>query len=193
MLWSGLRNNKGQVMPFLVLLIAVLLLAIAATMLIGEAAYNKVRLSNVADGALISGASGYARSLNQLRQINNSMYLAWITASVEIMFSRMATGCSTCIKPPIAIWADYAQPLTDPSVIMSYYNSKQAYDQAKEIAKNIAKDLRSGLYDSVFSGALTDEPKPFLETTVAETNEVYRDPNPPHAVTGFNFKHYPIP
>ncbi len=194
MRWSALRNNKGQVTPFLMLLLGVLLLAIVATMLIGEAAYNKIRLSNVADGALISSASGYSRSLNQLRQIKLAMELNHFAMQMTLLFvprggiglpDNSYRGCSTCGGWVIPLWCGKGCPFTYPSFTQAYIRAGQVFEQAEDIAKNMAKDLRSGLIDGVFSGALTDEPKPFLEA------EVSRDASSGRVI-GFDFDSYAI-
>ncbi|MCX5712480.1 MAG: hypothetical protein NTY47_05355, partial [Candidatus Omnitrophica bacterium] len=183
-------GSKAQVAPFLVLLIAVLLLAIVATMLIGEAAYNKIRLSNVTDGALISSASSYCRGLNQLKQIKRQLELNWLTMQAYLLSVDKAP-CASCGQAGILkMWSYKPEPLTDPQFLTMLDTSRKGFDQADAIVKEMTKDLRSGLYDGIISGSLTDEPKPFLESEVYRDDAQGTQTKVPHKVMGFNFDAY---
>ena len=178
MLLLILRNKKGQVAPFLVLLIGILLLAIAATMLIGEAAFTKIRMANVTDGALLTASSSYCRSLNQIRQIKGSLEVNnWF---LWAFLWGHTTNC--CGAAGLVGWRYKGEPLATGTYINTMLTNKQLMDVAKKTAKEAVKDLRSSLYDGIFGAGLADEPKPFLES------EVYRDTN--GRVTGFNFNAY---
>jgi len=176
------HNNKGQVAPFLVMLIAVLLLAIVATMLIGEGAFNKIRAGNIGDGTLISASSSYCRSLNQLVVIKGGM---WSNAlfMAGVIYSRKPFRCCSFVVGP-GVWHNKAEPFANGSIINGIMQSNELHKQAEQIKNSVIRTLRSGLYDGVFSGGLIDEPKPFLQ------NEV--NYNAEGKITGFNFDDYTI-
>ena len=176
MKWLTL-NKKSQVAPFLVLLIAVLLLAIVATMLIGEAAFIKIRMGNAADGALLTASSSYCRSLNQIRQIKGSLEVnQWFLQS--FLFAHRTTCCGVVV----AGWKFKGEPLASGTYINTMLTNKQLYDTAKSLANNSVKELRSDIYDGIFGSGLIDEPKPFLGS------EVTRDAQ--NRVVNFDFKEY---
>lgn len=131
----------------MVLIIAILILAIAATMLIGEIGFQRIRLANIADSALISGASSLCRTFNQIRLFHKQMFLNWVSAQA------MAIGGSTwCSK-----WHFLAASI--------YYitRSMDINDKARQVAKEGIEAFRPNLWDSVFGGALVDEPKSFID------------------------------
>lgn len=154
-----LNNKQGQVAPFMILVVAVLILAIAATMLIGEAGFQKIRLANVADSSLISTASALCRTLNQIRIINSRMLLNYIQLQTMLL---VMSPFETKIRGYTTAWAASLYGIT---------SSYELYKQAEEVAEGAGKSLRIGLYDSIFGSALVDEPKPFL------ASEVTRDDN----------------
>lgn len=164
MILPRLGPKQGQVTPFLILVIAVLILAIVATMLIGEVSFNRIRMSNVADGALISVASALCRSLNQIRQISlgpGGLQIHWLALQVFLLAHR-----TRCCKATLRGWRYKGEPLATGFFINSMLQSKELYKQAERIAKEAKKDLRISLYDRSFGGALIDEPKPFLDSEV---------------------------
>ena len=178
-------NRKAQIAPFMVLVVAVLILAIAATMLIGEAGFQRIRLANIADGTLLSAASNFCQGLNQIRMIHKRMFLNYIQMQVMLLFSPRA-NCPACAPCPTfmnfcskALGYEYAW-------IESLYGiqtSALLYLQARKIAGGMAKDLRVGLYEGAFGGALVDEPKPFLESEVIYDTSSGR-------VTGLDYTSY---
>lgn len=152
-LWK-LKTKKGQVAPFMILIVALLILAIAATMLIGEAAFNRIRLANVVDGALISTASAFCRSLNQIHQISfggGGLLIHYIALQVFLLST---------------MWPYKGAPLATGFFINSMLESRRLYREAERIAREAPKDLRINLWDRAFGGGLIDEPKPFLASEV---------------------------
>lgn len=163
--------NRGQVAPFMILVVAVLILAIAATMLIGEAGFQRIRLANVADAALISSASDLCRSLNQIRTINRVMLSN---------YCRLAAQMMSRIYPTKE--AGQAKALELASI--GIYSNRQLFKQAQDLAEDTIKKFRVALYDGVLQSGLVDEPKPF------KPGEVTRDPNNPDRITGLNYDAY---
>jgi len=155
--------RKAQVAPFMVVVIAVVILAIAATMLIGELSFQRVRVGNITDSAMISATSAFCRSLNQIRIIHTRMFLNYL----QLQTALLAKG----------IWPNkyvgYAAAIG--WSLIGVEMNRQLYAQAKEVTKDMAKNLRIAIYEASFGGALVDEPKPFLESEVdrdPETNKV---------------------
>ncbi len=142
-------NQKAQVAPFLVLIAAILVLAIIATSLIGEATFRRLRLANITDSGAISAASAFCRGLNQIRVSNTQMLLSYIRLQVQLLakspWPSKAAGYSAALG-----WS-----------LIGIESNKDLFDQADNIAKDLGKNLRANLYDSIFGAALIDEPKPF--------------------------------
>ena len=153
----GFPIKKAQIAPFLVLIIVILILSIAATVLIGELGFQRTRISNIADSALISGASSLCLTCNQIRLIHNQLFLNYISLQAMAL-AHLAYGPWSS---KIHLWLASLHYL---------YQAEEMFDQAEELAEVGTKNLRVSLYDSCFGGALIDEPKPFLET------EVIREP-----------------
>ncbi|HNX80700.1 MAG TPA: hypothetical protein PKL77_00945 [Candidatus Omnitrophota bacterium] len=146
-----LRRKNGQIAAFMVLLIAVLLLAIAGTTLIGETGFTRIRMSNITDSAAISSASSFCRGLNQTMVINKRMILNWIMLQVQ-MLARGAFSSK---------WEAYEYAWSS-GLLVSIYNSKELFDQAQKSVDSAAKDLRIKIIDSTLASGLIDEPKPFV-------------------------------
>ena len=165
-------NRKAQITPFMILIIVVLILAIAATMLLGEVAFQRIRLANIADSAVISVASGFCRTLNQIRIIHTKMFLNHIAMQSMLLWH--------------GVWGDGTvagkfQPYF--ACARTLHENASLYFQARSVANDAAKDLRSSLYEIAFGGALVDEPEPF------ETSEVIYD-NVTGAPVGVNYTRY---
>lgn len=141
------RNENGQVAPFLTLVIVIIILAIGATMLIGNLVYQKVRLNNIVDSALISAGTELARSLNLIRQIHFRLLLNHI----KLQAMLLSRGVWTSKQEAQAFAVGYAQGIN---------NGMTLFEQAKQIAEDSPKDIRSSLFDRILGG-LVDEPKPF--------------------------------
>ncbi|MFH1441994.1 MAG: hypothetical protein ABIH18_08155 [Candidatus Omnitrophota bacterium] len=173
-------NKKGQIAPFMVLIMAVLILAIAATILIGEAGFNRLRVANVADGALITATSAFARDLNRIAQIQKGsaglqVTYARILAVLELHTSLCSCVLPSCLSlgglPPLEpsmgvpmfpVWENVGMPYI--VLLTDMLNINKLYKNAKDIAKDAPEGLRSSLYDASFGGGLIDEPRPFVDT-----------------------------
>lgn len=143
--------NKGQVTPFLVLIMVVLILAIAATMLIGEVAFSRIRLANVGDSAAISTASVFCRALNQIVMSHVSMFLSYVDLQAAMLFA----------SPFPAKQLGYAAAMGWGAIGIEM--NEKLLEQAREIAAKAAENLRTSLYDAILGTDLIDEPKPFIE------------------------------
>jgi len=65
------HNLSGQIMPFLLVIIAIFLGAMVATMQIGKSALNMTCTDNAADACSLAAASAWALALNGLTLIDN--------------------------------------------------------------------------------------------------------------------------
>lgn len=142
------------------LVIIVIIVAIVATMIIGETGYTRVRMANIADGAVISGAAGLCRTLNQIRMIHKQLFLNYIKTQVMLLVASFMGVFQ--VKPMGYIFA----------WTLSLWGIQQSYElfsQAEDLADSATKDLRGGLFESCLGGALIDEQKPF------RLSEVVRD------------------
>jgi len=163
------RKNKGQVAVFMIIVIVVIILAVAATMLIGEIGFQRVRMANVADSGLITGASGLARSMNQIAMISNGPS-GLMTNYVTMQTILAVHVTNNCCGIPLIGWAYAGEPYVFPPIMLILYNNYQLTQQADKIAEESAKSLRSALYDYTLGGALIEEPIPFKESEVTREN-----------------------
>lgn len=181
------HSQKGQVAPFLIIISAILILAIIATNLIGEAAFQRLRLGNITDSGAISAASAFCRGLNQIRISHAQMLISYIQLQAALLFSSPWPSKSAGYAAAVG-WG-----------LIGIDANKRLYDQAQGVAKDMPKNLRTSLYDSVFGGALIDEPRPFLDTGDAfdekgipvykdDQDEVLRDPT--GKIVGLNYTRY---
>ncbi len=162
----------------MIVIAGVIILAIAATMLLGEVGFARVRMANVADGALLSAASGFCRSLNQIKKISLGAggLMTHYVALQAYLLIRISTCwmCTivapTCLKltPIMYGWQWFGQPLITPFFIQSMLETHELKEQADKLAENAAEGLRKGLFNSVLGGALIDEQKPFLAGEVTK-------------------------
>lgn len=170
-------KKKAQIAPFMILVIGVLLLAVAATMLIGEIGFSRIRLVNVADGALISSASSFCREINQIRVIKNQMRLNYI--------SLVARSLKTIYKPYTNFWQGVKEIYGDASNLMGILGNYQLFENAKDLADDAVKNLRKSLYDSCLGAGLIDEPKPFLSSEIK-----WEDNQPGGRIIGLDLEAY---
>jgi len=150
--------RKGQVAPLMVVVIAMLILAIAATMIIGESTFNQIRLNNTADNAMISGITSFCRGLNQIRQISigsGGLLVTYVGVQVHLL---------TYPGPPFGVWHFKGQPLLSGFYISSVLTSRRLFEQARRLGGSLPKDLRIEVYEGALGAALTDEPKPAIDT-----------------------------
>jgi hypothetical protein len=87
---SGL---KGQIAPFLLVILVLLLVAAITTINIGRVAIDKTYTGNAADAGALSGASGMAGIMNSLSLSNQGLldtYVSYHTAYLQLL--NMAEG-----------------------------------------------------------------------------------------------------
>ncbi|MCX5697926.1 MAG: hypothetical protein NTU54_08195 [Candidatus Omnitrophica bacterium] len=152
-----LRDRNGQIAPFMVLVMAVLILAIAATMIIGETGFARLRMANIGDSALISGVSAFCRGLNSIRPLHNKMLLNYISLQTALL-----------VASPF-IDKIHAYVIAAAWTALTEEQNYNLFDQACTLSDEMPKDLRASVYDTTLGGALIDEPKPFRESSEPAT------------------------
>ena len=155
-------------LAFMILIIVILLLAIAASYVVGEASFQKVRVINVLDSILISEASELCRSLNMVRQIHNAMFLNYLSTQVAVL----AVSFDECPD----VWAKVLAIVAVP-----FFQNAQLASQAEEIVEESGEGIRGDIYDACLGG-LVDEPTPFLES------EIIKDKS--GRIIGIDYKKY---
>jgi hypothetical protein len=166
---NRLQRLKGQIAPFLVAVMAVLLLAIVATRLIGESGFQRIRMANIGDGTLISSASSLCRDLNQIRQISlgkGGMMMNYVALQGFLLGKWSKCPCKHLPGSAMTMygWPDKSTPYL--ASISYFIKAQQLFELAQKIAEQAPKRLRTSLYEGSFGGALVDEPKPFLASEV---------------------------
>lgn len=159
---NRLKENKGQIAPFMIIIAVLLILAIVATMIIGETGFQRIRLANIADSALLTGASSLCRSLNQIRMMHSTMFLNYLSLQVAMFASSPWPDKSTGYAAAMG-WS-----------LLGIESNMELYNQAKKIASEATKDLRTGLYEKGFGGGMIDEPIPFKESEVVRNPDTGR-------------------
>jgi len=142
-------NKKGQVFPFMILVAVILIVAIAATMYLGEAAFLRIRLANIGDSALINAASSFCRGFNQMRIIHKQLLLNHMKFQIELLIKGAYANKLVALEDIIVghlLWWE------------AQYN---LYKQAQQSANDMPKDLRISIYETALGGGLIDEPKIF--------------------------------
>lgn len=74
MFFNWFTKNKGQILPFLIIIIAIFLAAAAITSKIGQTAIKYTCTANSADACSLAAASVWAYALSELQSINQELY-----------------------------------------------------------------------------------------------------------------------
>lgn len=161
----------------MIIIIVIILLAIAATMLIGEVGFGRLRLANIADGVLISSASGLSRNLNQIRAISfgaGGLMTHWVNLQSFLLSKQSICKCAGIPDklpykpgdPMFPVWDFIGQPAASGTYLNSLTEIDTLHDDAESTADKAIEDLREGLYNGILGGALIDEPLPFKESEI---------------------------
>ena len=147
------RRNDGQVAPFMIAIIVVLIMAIMVTVNIGKVSLTKTRTANAADAGALAGSTTHANTLNALADANTQMIADYL--SMQIMF-LIPFGICTAKFRYVAYLAFVAAQTT--MFILAWNNANKGYQEAQSAAKQLA-----------FMNAGIDEAK------VRLTGESYQD------------------
>lgn len=123
-------KKKGQIAPFLIAVIVILLIAIMVTVNLGKIGMSKTNTSNAADAGALAGASTIANGLNAIGDISNEMAADVISTEISLLF------CPTCWIAWAIIsshWASQAALLVF-AAVTGLKSSKEARKIAKQFA-----------------------------------------------------------
>lgn len=136
-------RRDGQVAPFMIAVIVVLLMAIMVTVNIGKVGVTKTHTANAADAGALAGSAMHANTLNSLAYTNTSMIAEY--AATEILF---VVSALIELEMPrfLTYWAFVVAQTSQ--FILAWYNADKAYKGASNAAKQFA-----------FMNAGIDEPK----------------------------------
>lgn len=84
MRWFHRGRKKGQITPFLIAVIVILLSAIMLTVNVGKVSMTKTHTANAADAGALAGATDMANGLNAIKDISNAMFAAYLTAQIVL-------------------------------------------------------------------------------------------------------------
>lgn len=135
------NRKKGQIAPFLIAVIVILLIAVMVTVNLGKVSLTKTHTANAADAGALAGGSTMANGLNTIGDISDGMFADFITAQISLAM------CPKCWKA----WAIYGAHVASQLALYAFA-WKTASDTLKQ-AKSSAKQL-------AFSNAGIDETKP---------------------------------
>lgn len=138
---SLLYRRDGQVAPFMIAIIVVLIMAIMVTVNIGKVGITKTNTANAADAGALAGASTMANGLTSIGDLSDAMLADYLTAQATFIF------CQICWVG----WVIYAAHVASQAALfaVAWSNGRQTCVGAKTAAKQLA-----------FSNAGIDEAKP---------------------------------
>lgn len=146
------RAQGGQIAPFLIAVIVILITAIMVAVNLGKIALNKTTTANAADAGALAGASTMANALNSLKDMSTDTFMA--TTTTQAILGICLLECTDAIVSWIAtITANWAW--------FAYIELKVVPDSLEQ-AETAAKQL-------AFSNAGIDE------TKARQSGETYED------------------
>lgn len=145
------NKEKGQIAPFLIAVIVILLTAMMVTVNLGKISMTKTHTSNAADAGALAGASTMANGLNAIADISDQMLADYLIAVAILGSCKLQ-----CSKA----WTTYGAHVASQLALWGYANSVagDTLEEAEVMAKQMA-----------FSNAGIDETKP------RDDNESYEE------------------
>jgi len=113
---NKLAYHKGQLVPFFIVFIVVLLIAALVTVNIGKVGLIKTYSSNAADAGALAGGSVMATVFNTQALMNSEMIVAYemfyalMAVQVGIIIAAMWVAASTCMGTPPCYCCGYGCP-----------------------------------------------------------------------------------
>lgn len=151
MAWFRKSRRKGQVTPFLIAIIVILLIAIMATVNLGKISLTRTATSNAADAGALAGASTMANGLNAIGDISDGMLADYIATQAILASCRVNCGKVMII---------YAAHLASQLALYAY---------TRKIASDTLEQAESSAKQLAFSNAGIDEGK------TRQGNETYEE------------------
>lgn len=147
-------RRDGQVAPFMIAIIVVLVMAIMVTTNIGKVGITKTHTANAADAGALAGSTTHSNTLNSLADTNTQMIADYL--EMQVVFLIPFGICSAKFRYVSYLAFVVAQTT---QFILAWVNADKGYKEAKSTAEQYAF-MNSGI----------DEPKPRLD---GETYEAY--------------------
>ncbi len=120
------RDEDGQTLAFVALIITGLIVFIALAINVGDFIYTKADLQGIADAAALSGASWQARGLNLIEMMNvHIMWLGWHLMMEELEAIYWCTIGIYEIEGCITQTADYFSELSRIQMYNGFLNGVQ--------------------------------------------------------------------
>lgn len=143
MLWFHRIRKKGQITPFLIAVIVILLSAIMLTVNVGKVSMTKTNTANAADAGALAGASIMATTLCGIKDTSTNMYMETVTVQAILISCMLPCGGA------MALWAAHLALQISQVALIQFQTIPDAMDAADDSAKQLA-----------FSNAGIDEAKP---------------------------------
>ena len=144
MAWMRPYNRKGQLAPFMIAVIVILLIAIMVTVNLGKISLTKTNTANAADAGALAGASTMANGLNAIKDISAQMFADYIATQV-------ALRAGTCRMQCWQAWIIYIMHLVSEIALYAY---------ARKISGDTLKEAERDSLQLAFSNAGITEAKP---------------------------------
>lgn len=136
-------RRKGQITPFLIAVIVILLSAIMITVNLGKVSMTKTNTANAADAGALAGASVMATTLCNIKDMSTQMFMETVTVQAILI------SCSLTCGQAMALWAAHLALQISQVALIQFQMIPDAMDAADDSAKQL-----------VFSNAGIDEAKP---------------------------------
>jgi len=147
-------RREGQIAPFMIAIIVVLIMALMITANIGKIGLTKTHTANAADAGALAGSTMYANTLNSLADTNTAMIAEFL--STEVAFLIPISICFRWIRY-ISYLAFIAAQTTQ--YVLAWNNAAEGYELGRSAALEFA-----------FMNAGIDESK---ERSSGESYEAY--------------------
>lgn len=145
------NKKKGQIAPFLIAVIVILLIALMVTVNLGKISLTKTSTANSADAGALAGASTMANGLNAIKDISAGMFADFIATQAALAM------CPKCWKA----WVTYGAHVASQWALYAY---------AWKVARDTLKEAKRASLQLAFSNAGIDEAKP-----PRQGNETYEE------------------
>ena len=147
------NKKKGQIAPFMIAVIVILLIALMVTVNLGKISLTKTDTANAADAGALAGASTHANSLNAIADINSLMIADYLSNQAAFLIPiNMCKGKWRYVQYLAFVAAQTAM------FIQSWDLGGTSYESARNSARQLA-----------FSNVGIDEAKP------RQGNETYEE------------------
>jgi len=126
-------RREGQIAPFMIAIIVVLIMALMVTVNIGKVGITKTHTANAADAGALAGSTMHANTLNSLADTNTAMIAEYLGTQVVFL---VPIGICFAWARYIAYLAFVAAQTTQ--YILAWVNADKGYKEAENAAKQYA-------------------------------------------------------